>query len=107
MLAHGLAVSICEGRQYISPLRAHKQLVDNGVGKVKLEDVVEQLVELQSQLAFHEDTVASLNEVMASQQQEILLLRQQLTLLKQRQEETQAQLEQGGPPAAMEKPPHY
>jgi SlyX protein len=77
------------------------------VVEVQLEDVIEQLVELQTQLAFHEDTVAALNEAMAGQQQEILVLRQQLTLLKQRQEEAQAQLEQGGPPAAMEKPPHY
>lgn len=74
---------------------------------MKLEEVVEQLVDLQSQLAFHEDTVAALNEAMASQQQEILVLRQQLTLLKQRQEETQAQVEQGGPSGDMEKPPHY
>lgn len=73
---------------------------------MKLEDVIEQLVELQSQLAFHEDTVASLNEAMAAQQQEILLLRQQLTLLKLRQEEAQAQIEQGAGPVD-EIPPHY
>ena len=77
------------------------------MGKVNLEDVVEQLVELQIQLAFHEDTVAALNEAMASQQQEILVLRQQLTLLKQRQEEAQAQIDQGGVSAVDEKPPHY
>lgn len=72
-----------------------------------LEDVLEQLVELQSQMAFQEDTAATLNEAVAAQQQEILVLRQQLTLLKQRQEEVQAQIDQGGPSPAMEKPPHY
>ena len=68
---------------------------------------MDQLVELQSQMAFHEDTVAALNEAMAAQQREIMVLRQQLLLLKQRQEETQAQIDQGGAPAADEKPPHY
>jgi len=73
---------------------------------VKLEDVIEQLVELQNQLAFQEDTVSALNEAVAAQQREILLLREQLTLLKQRQDETQAQLDRGGAPDD-EPPPHY
>ncbi len=73
---------------------------------LEFEDVIEQLVELQSQLAFHEDTVAALNEALAAQQREILVLREQLVLLKKRQEETQAQLDQGGEDAD-ERPPHY
>lgn len=73
---------------------------------MKLEDVLEQLVELQSQLAFHEDTVAVLNEVMATQQQELLVLRRQVALLKQRQDEAQTHPDQGGS-AGDEKPPHY
>lgn len=70
------------------------------------QDLLAQLVELQSQMAFQEDTIAALNEAVTSQQQEILVLREQLTLLKQRQEEQAAQLDQGGP-AADERPPHY
>lgn len=73
---------------------------------VELEDLVQQVVELQSQLAFHEDTVNALNEEMAGQQQEILILRQQLMLLKQRQDEATAQMDQGGT-TVDEKPPHY
>lgn len=62
--------------------------------------------ELQSQMAFQEDTITALNEAIASQQQEILVLREQMTLLKQRQEEQAAQLDEAGP-AADERPPHY
>jgi len=71
-----------------------------------MQDVLAQLVELQSQMAFQDDTIAALNEALAAQQQEILVLREKLTLLKQRQEEQAAQLDQGGP-AADERPPHY
>ncbi|TDG14177.1 SlyX family protein [Seongchinamella unica] len=70
------------------------------------QDLLAQLVELQSQMAFQEDTIAALNEAVADQQREILVLREQLTLLKQRQEEQAAQLDQGGA-AANERPPHY
>ena len=73
-----------------------------------LEEVQRQLAELQSQLAFQEHTVQSLNDALATQQQEILLLRQQLALLKQRQDEHSAQLDTGqGTGLPQEKPPHY
>lgn len=74
----------------------------------ELEAVQRQLAELQSQLAFQEHTVQSLNDALAVQQQEILLLRQQLALLKQRQDEQAVQLDTGqGPGLLAEKPPHY
>lgn len=72
------------------------------------EPLLQQLHELQSQLAFQEDALESLNSAMAAQQQEILLLRRQLELLKQRQDEQMAGAgsgEQGD--SADEKPPHY
>ncbi|MCB1677294.1 MAG: SlyX family protein [Halioglobus sp.] len=62
------------------------------------------LVEVQSQLAFQEETVQALNDALAGQQREILQLRRQLVLLKARQDEQAADL-QGG--AAHERPPHY
>ena len=71
------------------------------------DDLVAQLAEVQSQLAFQEDTLATLNEALASQQQDILQLRRQLELLKQRQDEQAVQLETGPSAAAIEKPPHY
>ena len=76
-----------------------------------LKQLAALFVDVQSQMAFHDDAVATLNEVVASQQQEIMVLRQQLMLLKQRQDE-QGSHSQGNGPGEMashedEKPPHY
>ena len=76
----------------------------------EIDELRQQLMEMQSQLAFQEDTVHSLNEALAGQQQEILLLRRQLELIKLRQDEQAAgsghQTDQPGTPVD-EKPPHY
>lgn len=70
-----------------------------------IEEVVRLLVEVQTQLAYQEDTVSALNDALASQQQEILVLRRQLQLLKQRLDEHAAS--PAGQGAEQEKPPHY
>lgn len=65
------------------------------------------LRELQSQLAFQEDTLSALNDALAGQQRELLVLRRQVELLKQQQDEhtaTLAELSGGGD---SERPPHY
>ena len=64
--------------------------------------------ELQSQLAFQEDAVKSLDGALARQQQEILTLRRQVELLHQRLRE-QLAAQEGGQnlPPVEEKPPHY
>ncbi len=72
-----------------------------------LDELVRQLTEVQSQLAFQEDTVAALNDALASQQREILVLRRQLALVTQRQDEQAAQFESLAPAPGHEKPPHY
>ncbi|EEB77055.1 MAG: SlyX family protein [Halioglobus sp.] len=72
----------------------------------EIEELVQQMVELQTQVAFQEDTVSVLNNAVTAQQKEILVLREQLELLKQRQDETIAQVDQAGP-VVDEKPPHY
>lgn len=65
------------------------------------------LQDLQAQFAFQEDTVASLNEALASQQQEILSLREELRLLKLRlKEQGDALADMSGAPTD-ERPPHY
>lgn len=71
-------------------------------------DILDLLHELQSQLAFQEDTITSLNDALARQQRELILFRRQLELLKQQQDEQAEKLEElpGGPPAG-ERPPHY
>jgi SlyX protein len=74
----------------------------------EIEQLRRDLMELQSQLAFQEDTVQSLNDAMAAQQQEILTLRRQLELLKQRQDEQAVRHETDGAVGPQdEKPPHY
>ena len=70
----------------------------------ELDVVQQQLVDVQSQLAFQEDTMRELHEALALQQREILLLRRQIQLLKQRQDEQAADL---APGSADQKPPHY
>ena len=68
----------------------------------------QQMMELQSQLAFQEDAVRSLDEALAHQQQELLLLRRQLELLQQRQHDSPALGEAASASlSANEKPPHY
>ena len=78
--------------------------------KGEIDELRQQLVEMQSQLAFQEDTVHVLNDALALQQQEILVLRRQLELIKQRQDEqgagTGQQNDQPGSPEN-ELPPHY
>jgi SlyX protein len=68
----------------------------------------QQMMDLQSQLAFQEDAVRSLDEALAHQQQELLMLRRQLELLQQRQQDTAAHNEASlaGAPAD-DNPPHY
>ena len=68
----------------------------------------EQLIDMQSQLAFHEDTVQALNDAVSQQQQEITVLRRQFELLKLRQDEqTAAADDQSASSPAQERPPHY
>jgi SlyX protein len=73
-----------------------------------MDTLRQQVLELQSQLAFQEDAISSLDGALALQQQEILLLRRQLELLRQRQEEQTAhnEADPAGAPAD-DKPPHY
>ncbi len=73
-----------------------------------VERLQQQMMELQSQLAFQEDAVSSLDAALALQQQEILLLRRQLELLRERQQAQERNGDAGGNTAPVhEKPPHY
>jgi SlyX protein len=73
-----------------------------------VDTLKQQMMDMQSQLAFQEDALRSLDEAVAQQQQEILLLRRQLELLRQRQQEHAVHNDAGlaGVPLD-EKPPHY
>jgi SlyX protein len=63
------------------------------------------LIELQTQLAFQEHTIAELNDVLTSQQQQIDLLRLEIKLLKENLGMLEDRIEVGAP--QNERPPHY
>ena len=65
---------------------------------------VERLDELESRLAFQEDTISSLNEALVAQQERIAYLEKMLVLLveRYRQSAPEAALPGEEPP-----PPHY
>lgn len=69
----------------------------------------DELIELQTQLAFQEHTVAELNQVLVNQQKQMDMLRQEVRALKEKMEALEDRVEQGAGAAAeqYEKPPHY
>lgn len=74
----------------------------------EVDTLTQQVLELQSQLAFQEDTLRSLDAALALQQQEILLLRRQVELLLVRQQEYEATNDAGLVYSARDElPPHY
>jgi len=65
----------------------------------------EKILELEMQIAFHDDAIQSLNEVIAKQDQQILIIQKQLKFLHDR-------IKKGGGEGAEavadnEPPPHY
>jgi SlyX protein len=64
-----------------------------------------ELIEVQTQLAFQDQTIAELNTVLTSQQQQIDKLRLELSLLKDQLGMLEERLDSG--PPQDEKPPHY
>ena len=72
-----------------------------------MNELQEQLIELQTRVAFQEDTLNQLNQVVAKQDQEILTLQQQLRLLAKRLEDALFVEEQGTAQPADDRPPHY
>lgn len=64
----------------------------------------ERIAELESRLAFQDDTIQTLNDVLVAQQRTVDLLQAQLGLLARRQEEMQSRMDGEGDEAP---PPHY
>lgn len=67
------------------------------------QDFQEQLIELQTQLAFQEDTLQALNDVITRQQADIEALQRRCEKLEQQYEQALNSLEQ----VSNERPPHY
>lgn len=69
-----------------------------------LEDVV---IELQTRVAFQEDTLAQLNDVVTLQDKEIRQLKEQIFELTERVKDAMYQQSQGAATIVDERPPHY
>ena len=67
-------------------------------------ELEERVVELESRLAFQDDTIAALNDVVVAQQRDIERLQQQMAVLARRQEELVGQVSIAESDAP---PPHY
>jgi SlyX protein len=72
--------------------------------QVDIQYLQAQLVELQTQVAFQEETIGELNSALGQQQRDISELQRHWDVLRQQHVELQARV-----PAAPvdEKPPHY
>ncbi|HLV17701.1 MAG TPA: SlyX family protein [Pseudomonas sp.] len=69
-----------------------------------MTNVEERIAELESRLAFQDDTLQALNDELVRQQRDIERLQLLVNALSQRQEELQTQI---GTEADDEVPPHY
>lgn len=63
--------------------------------------------ELESRLAFQDDLIESLNNVVARQDQEMVRLAQRVLALEERLNELASSAGEGGQPQGHEVPPHY
>ena len=70
----------------------------------EIDDLKQQLFDLQSQLAFQEDTLQVLNDIVTRQQQQIENLHE---LCKSQKSQLELMSEEMGVAQIDEKPPHY
>ena len=68
-------------------------------------DLETQIIDLQTRLAYQEDTISSLSETVASQDQDIAQLKNRCRFLQERFSEMKN--EPQGQPSSDERPPHY
>lgn len=71
------------------------------------DDLLERMIELETRVAFQEDTLNELNSVITRQDQEIIRLRQQVALIAKRFDDYMYTQEQGNASPDQERPPHY
>lgn len=72
-----------------------------------MSDLQDDVIELQTRLAFQEDTIHQLNQVITNQDAAILQLQQQIRLLAQRIDELALEQRLGDGEISDERPPHY
>jgi SlyX protein len=72
-----------------------------------MSDFEEQLIDLQTRVAYQEDTLSQLNDVITRQDAEITQLKQHLRLVAQRLDELSRNPAQADGELLDERPPHY
>ena len=72
-----------------------------------MTDLADELIELQTRIAFQEDTLNQLNQVITKQDADILQLQHQMRLLAKRIDELSLAQTGGGEEITNERPPHY
>lgn len=72
-----------------------------------MTDFQEQLIDLQTRVAYQEDTLEQLNQVITQQDADINQLKQQIRILVQRMEDSLRTQGQDGELMQDERPPHY
>lgn len=72
-----------------------------------MNDIQDQLIDLQTRVAFQEDTLEQLNNIIAQQDADITQLKQQIRILAERLEDAVRAQAQGTGEIADERPPHY
>jgi len=72
-----------------------------------MKDVTDELIELQTRLAYQEDTIQQLNNVITQQDATILQLQQQMRLLAKRVDEISFTQDGSSDDVTNDRPPHY
>jgi SlyX protein len=72
-----------------------------------IETLGDQVIDLQSRLAFQEDVLQTLNAQIALQAQELQQAQQHIRLLNQKLNDLFLQLQQRAADPLQERPPHY
>ena len=72
----------------------------------EVELLQEQVSDLQQQLAFQENTIAELNDIVTQQMQEMVDFNKKLMLLNDKMKGLETRVGEPGAPA-QERPPHY
>ena len=71
------------------------------------DQISAEVVQLQAELAFQNDSVQRLNDALATQQQDILMLQRQVALLGEQLRALRENDNHSEGEAVLEKPPHY
>jgi SlyX protein len=72
-----------------------------------INEIGDELIELQTRIAYQEDAISQLNQVVTKQDADILQLQHQMRLLAKRVDELSFTQTESGEEISSERPPHY